>query len=153
MGADAGNDDVVGAGVVELIGVAPAPLKPGRTRQRRELANVGVDPFVVVEKILSQGETLPADWPVDGTTGYDFLNDVAGLFVDGRNDMYSQQVLEDYSAIRAADPGSSPATRSRRTTPTEAAVARKVAFRLSSGLTYHDVTTTPFATPSRSAIA
>ncbi|MGZ8562950.1 MAG: hypothetical protein ACXWWU_04955, partial [Candidatus Limnocylindria bacterium] len=26
------------------------------------------------------------------------------VFVDGRNDMYSQQVLEDYSAIRAADP-------------------------------------------------
>jgi hypothetical protein len=27
------------------------------------------------------------------------------VFVDGRNDMYSEQVLEDYSAIRAADPG------------------------------------------------
>jgi len=27
------------------------------------------------------------------------------VFVDGRNDMYSQQVLEDYTAIRAADPG------------------------------------------------
>ncbi len=27
------------------------------------------------------------------------------VFVDGRNDMYGQQVLEDYSAIRAADPG------------------------------------------------
>lgn len=27
------------------------------------------------------------------------------VFVDGRNDMYSQQVLEDYSTIRAADPG------------------------------------------------
>ena len=27
------------------------------------------------------------------------------VFVDGRNDMYSQKVLDDYSAIRAADPG------------------------------------------------
>jgi len=27
------------------------------------------------------------------------------VFVDGRNDMYSQQVLDDYTAIRAADPG------------------------------------------------
>ena len=34
------------------------------------------------------------------------LHDRGGhVFVDGRNDMYSQQVLEDYSAIRAADPG------------------------------------------------
>jgi hypothetical protein len=33
------------------------------------------------------------------------LHDRGGhVFVDGRNDMYSQQVLEDYSAIRAADP-------------------------------------------------
>ena len=39
-------------------------------------------PYVVVEKILEPGEELPAAWPVDGTTGYDFLNTVAGLFVD-----------------------------------------------------------------------
>jgi (1->4)-alpha-D-glucan 1-alpha-D-glucosylmutase len=38
--------------------------------------------YVVAEKILSPGETLPPDWAVDGTTGYDFLNAVNGLFVD-----------------------------------------------------------------------
>ena len=38
--------------------------------------------YVVVEKILEHGEALPATWPVAGTTGYDFLNVVAGLFVD-----------------------------------------------------------------------
>lgn len=32
-------------------------------------------------------------------------DDGAHVFVDGRNDMYPEQVLEDYSAIRAADPG------------------------------------------------
>ena len=37
---------------------------------------------MVAEKILSQGEELPAEWPVAGTTGYDFLNAVGGLFVD-----------------------------------------------------------------------
>lgn len=37
--------------------------------------------FVVVEKILGKGELLPATWPVSGTTGYDFLNLVNGLFV------------------------------------------------------------------------
>jgi (1->4)-alpha-D-glucan 1-alpha-D-glucosylmutase len=44
--------------------------------------------YVVVEKILSEGEPLPEDWPVHGTTGYDFLNLVNGLFVDatGRRD-------------------------------------------------------------------
>jgi len=41
--------------------------------------------YVVVEKILERNERLPATWPVAGTTGYDFLNDVNGLFVDGAN--------------------------------------------------------------------
>ena len=38
--------------------------------------------YVVVEKILSGDETLPPEWPVHGTTGYEFLNMVNGLFVD-----------------------------------------------------------------------
>jgi (1->4)-alpha-D-glucan 1-alpha-D-glucosylmutase len=36
---------------------------------------------VWVEKILDPGESL-RDWPVSGTVGYEFLNDVAGLWVD-----------------------------------------------------------------------
>jgi (1->4)-alpha-D-glucan 1-alpha-D-glucosylmutase len=38
-------------------------------------------PWIVVEKILTRDEALP-DWPVAGTTGYEFLNQVGGLFVD-----------------------------------------------------------------------
>jgi (1->4)-alpha-D-glucan 1-alpha-D-glucosylmutase len=40
--------------------------------------------YVVVEKILSGTEALPA-WPTEGTTGYDFMNDVSRLFVNPRN--------------------------------------------------------------------
>jgi len=38
------------------------------------------DVYLVVEKILAPGENLPVDWPVQGTTGYDFLNCLNGLF-------------------------------------------------------------------------
>jgi len=38
--------------------------------------------YVVVEKILSGDETLPPGWATAGTTGYNFLNEVNGLFVD-----------------------------------------------------------------------
>ena len=38
--------------------------------------------WVVTEKILSGGETLPADWACAGTTGYDSLGAAGGLFVD-----------------------------------------------------------------------
>lgn len=37
---------------------------------------------IVVEKILAPEEPLPDSWPVDGTTGYDFLNVLNGLFID-----------------------------------------------------------------------
>jgi (1->4)-alpha-D-glucan 1-alpha-D-glucosylmutase len=38
--------------------------------------------YVVAEDILAADERLPQNWPVAGTTGYDFLNKVNGLFVD-----------------------------------------------------------------------
>jgi len=41
--------------------------------------------YVVVEKILGRDEPLRVDWPVHGTTGYEFLNDLNGLYVDGAN--------------------------------------------------------------------
>ncbi|HLY47758.1 MAG TPA: malto-oligosyltrehalose synthase [Solirubrobacteraceae bacterium] len=46
----------------------------------RELAGRGAD-RVWVEKILDPGERL-REWPVSGTVGYEFLNDVCALFVD-----------------------------------------------------------------------
>jgi len=42
----------------------------------------GEDVYVVVEKILAQGERLPEKWPVAGTTGYEFMNLVTGVLVD-----------------------------------------------------------------------
>jgi (1->4)-alpha-D-glucan 1-alpha-D-glucosylmutase len=38
--------------------------------------------YVVIEKILTGAERLPPDWPVCGTTGYDFASLLNGLFID-----------------------------------------------------------------------
>ena len=38
--------------------------------------------YLVVEKILARHEHLREDWPIEGTTGYEFANLVGGLFVD-----------------------------------------------------------------------
>ncbi|HET6762464.1 MAG TPA: malto-oligosyltrehalose synthase, partial [Longimicrobiaceae bacterium] len=48
-----------------------------------EAAAAGVETplYVLVEKILTGDEPLPAEWPVAGTVGYDWLNQVNGLFV------------------------------------------------------------------------
>ena len=43
----------------------------------------GGDVYVVAEKILSRGEGLPSSWAVSGTTGYNYLNDLNGVFING----------------------------------------------------------------------
>jgi len=43
----------------------------------------GADCYMVVEKILGEGEHIPADWPVSGTTGYEFIAALSDVFVDG----------------------------------------------------------------------
>lgn len=56
--------------------------------------------FVVVEKILGSGETLPETWPVHGTTGYEFLALVNGLFVDGSQARALDEIYERFIGRR-----------------------------------------------------
>jgi (1->4)-alpha-D-glucan 1-alpha-D-glucosylmutase len=51
-------------------------------RRMRGAGTAAPTPYTVVEKILEPGEHLPEGWPVEGTTGYEFMNQVLGLFVD-----------------------------------------------------------------------
>lgn len=73
--------------------------------------------YVVVEKILGPGEALPESWATDGTTGYDFLTQLNGVFVareqedrivdiyrrfTGHDEAYSELA---YAARRAIEDG------------------------------------------------
>jgi (1->4)-alpha-D-glucan 1-alpha-D-glucosylmutase len=42
----------------------------------------GLEPYIVVEKILAEHEHLRPDWECEGTTGYEFLSEVIELLVD-----------------------------------------------------------------------
>ncbi|MHB8647176.1 MAG: malto-oligosyltrehalose synthase [Thermomicrobiales bacterium] len=71
------------------------------------IANDGERPpqlplYVVAEKILTEGETLPEEWLVAGTTGYDFLNDVNGLFVDARNRKAIDEIYARFTGNQTA---------------------------------------------------
>jgi (1->4)-alpha-D-glucan 1-alpha-D-glucosylmutase len=48
----------------------------------KRLRAAAADGWIVAEKILEPGEPLRANWPIHGTTGYDFLYQVGGLFID-----------------------------------------------------------------------
>jgi (1->4)-alpha-D-glucan 1-alpha-D-glucosylmutase len=54
----------------------------GSEKQRSESGDSAPPFYVVVEKILTGTEELRADWPIQGTTGYDFLNALNGVFVE-----------------------------------------------------------------------
>ncbi|MGH2450651.1 MAG: malto-oligosyltrehalose synthase, partial [Candidatus Limnocylindria bacterium] len=60
---------------------------------------VGPDLYLVVEKILGPDEDLPDDWPVQGTTGYDFLEQSNALFVDPRGEAAIDALYRRVSGI------------------------------------------------------
>lgn len=53
--------------------------------------------YIVVEKILGTYETLREDWPVYGTSGYDFLNVLNGLFVDAEQRRTWTRLYRDWT--------------------------------------------------------
>ena len=58
--------------------------------------------YLTVEKILSYEEELPALWPLQGTTGYDFLNYVNGIFCDGRQSRQFSQIYSRFTDIETS---------------------------------------------------
>src|SRR5262249_41180648 len=56
-------------------------VEPAAYLERLRAAVPGGTP-IFVEKILAPGERLRSTWPVNGTTGYEFLNQVEEVFLD-----------------------------------------------------------------------
>jgi (1->4)-alpha-D-glucan 1-alpha-D-glucosylmutase len=72
-----------------------APLREEiKARQQRGEAWLQRPLYVLAEKILGKGEPIPEDWPVHGTTGYEFLNTLNGLFVDPGNAATFQRLYQ-----------------------------------------------------------
>lgn len=63
----------------------------------RRLREVCPMTWILAEKILEPGETLPTDWPIEGTTGYDFLNLAGGLFVDPRGEEAHSRIYQEFT--------------------------------------------------------
>ncbi len=68
-------------GVIDGVRVDhPDGLRDPLEYLKRLRANAS-DAYIVGEKILEPGEFLRESWPIEGTTGYDFLNEAAGVLV------------------------------------------------------------------------
>jgi (1->4)-alpha-D-glucan 1-alpha-D-glucosylmutase len=70
------------------------PLDAFPSQNRNEMLRWPL--YIVAEKILAEGESLPEDWAVYGTTGYDFLNDVNGIFVRRASRRAFDKIYSDF---------------------------------------------------------
>jgi maltooligosyltrehalose synthase len=67
-------------------------------RYLERLHEAGIE-HIWIEKILEPGEEL-RDWPVEGTVGYEFLNDVTALFVDPAGEEPLTRLYEELTGDR-----------------------------------------------------
>ncbi|MDQ2723972.1 MAG: malto-oligosyltrehalose synthase [Actinomycetota bacterium] len=70
---------------------------PGTYLARLQAAVAGT--WVVVEKILEGAEVLPTAWPVAGTTGYEWLNLIAGVLNDAEGSARMVEMYQGFSGI------------------------------------------------------
>ncbi len=60
--------------------------------------------WIVVEKILSPGEVLPSSWDIDGTTGYDFMDQAGALLHYGKGELVLRSLWAELTGdTRALD--------------------------------------------------
>jgi (1->4)-alpha-D-glucan 1-alpha-D-glucosylmutase len=85
--------DWLGRGVLDGIRIDhPDGLRDPEQYFKR-LRSASPEAWIVAEKILEPGEPLRTNWPIHGTTGYDFLYQAGGLFIDPRG---LEQLTEAY---------------------------------------------------------
>jgi len=60
------------------------------------------DLYIAVEKILDLKEELPSYWPVQGTTGYDFLNYINGVFCRRKHQGAFNRIYSQFTGLRAS---------------------------------------------------
>jgi (1->4)-alpha-D-glucan 1-alpha-D-glucosylmutase len=87
--------ELVRAGVVDGVRVDHPDGLANPAEYFRRLEDAGVE-HIWAEKILEPGEEL-RDWPIEGTTGYEFLNDVLALCVNRDAEETLTSFYEDFT--------------------------------------------------------
>lgn len=58
------------------------------------------DIYITVEKVLARNEELRREWPVDGSTGYDFLNMLNGIFCYAANEARFTRIYSNFTGLK-----------------------------------------------------
>ena len=60
---------------------------------------VAPDTYITVEKILELQEDLPEDWTIEGTSGYDFLNYINGIFCQTEHEGQFEEIYQKFTGL------------------------------------------------------
>jgi (1->4)-alpha-D-glucan 1-alpha-D-glucosylmutase len=87
------------AGIPEVPVEWQQPLREWRNASRLQEphGHLASPLYVLAEKILTGHESLPQTWPIHGTSGYDFLNDLNRLFLDPTRMKEMRRVYERFT--------------------------------------------------------
>jgi (1->4)-alpha-D-glucan 1-alpha-D-glucosylmutase len=108
---------------------------------RRLRAAIGPERWLLMEKILAVGEELPPSWSVDGTSGYEALREICGVFVDPDGAGLLTQLAAEHTGRRENAHAAEHAARREVTDTILAAEVRRIAA----------LVPVPAATPSTDA--
>jgi (1->4)-alpha-D-glucan 1-alpha-D-glucosylmutase len=79
------------------------PIQDALLQEIRDRALARERPlYVLVEKILGKDERIPDDWPIHGTTGYELLNVLNGLFVDPAQEALFSRIYQRWTGMSPA---------------------------------------------------
>jgi (1->4)-alpha-D-glucan 1-alpha-D-glucosylmutase len=99
------QDSVAGLRIDHIDGLRDPLAYLNRLREQLGNDSAGTrDVALFVEKILARTERLPLDWPVSGTTGYDFLNALNRMFVDPKGAKCIEEVYDRFVGKKLAYP-------------------------------------------------
>ena len=62
------------------------------------------DVYIVAEKILRRGEVIPDDWPIQGTTGYDFAEEASAALCDSDSERTLDRIYRDFTGFTGGYP-------------------------------------------------
>ena len=93
-----GEGLIDGVRIDHIDGLADPAAYVQHLRARLQGLREDVPPYIIAEKILAADENLRKDWGLDGSTGYDFMDQVSGVLHDGRGAATLDAIWKEYRA-------------------------------------------------------
>lgn len=93
-----GEGLIDGVRIDHIDGLADPAAYVQRLRARLQALRPEVQPYIIAEKILAGDESLATDWGLDGSSGYDFMDQVGGVLHDGAGAPVLDAIWKEYRA-------------------------------------------------------